>query len=203
VSCRLSFPSLQCRSLFLIGVCTSRQGTDTLLWCPSHCNVAVTEVHMPPTYTHPPPLPFLSALSTPNTKDQHLFLLLRRNHSFRRIQDSWPPGPFRCPVCVCACLPVFMCVLVDLFCPPPTTTTTVLPIPHSVCPSSPCFAKIVSSGNVCGNVHKTASVGGHAHGRERKSGMGVTFLLSHCRKGVEWCVNRREIVGLVGIAELD
>jgi hypothetical protein len=41
------------------------------------------------------------------------------------------------------------------------------------------------------------------HGRERKSGMGVTFLLSHCRKGVEWCVNRREIVGLVGIAELD
>ena len=44
---------------------------------------------------------------------------------------------------------------------------------------------------------------GHAHGRERKSGMGVTFLLSHCRKGVEWCVNRREIVGLVGIAELD
>jgi hypothetical protein len=32
---------------------------------------------------------------------------------------------------------------------------------------------------------------------------GVTFLLSHCRKGVEWCVNRREIVGLVGIAELD
>jgi hypothetical protein len=26
---------------------------------------------------------------------------------------------------------------------------------------------------------------GHAHGRERKSGMGVTFLLSHCRKGVE------------------
>ena len=47
------------------------------------------------------------------------------------------------------------------------------------------------------------SVDGHAHGRERKSGMGVTFLLSHCRKGVEWCVNRREIVGLVGIAELD
>jgi hypothetical protein len=44
---------------------------------------------------------------------------------------------------------------------------------------------------------------GHAHGRERKSGMGVTFLLSHCRKGVGWCVNRREIVGLVGIAELD
>jgi hypothetical protein len=44
---------------------------------------------------------------------------------------------------------------------------------------------------------------GHAHGRERKSGMGVTFLLSHCRKGVEWCVNRREIVGLVGIAERD
>jgi len=44
---------------------------------------------------------------------------------------------------------------------------------------------------------------GHAHGRECKSGMGVTFLLSHCRKGVEWCVNRREIVGLVGIAELD
>ena len=41
---------------------------------------------------------------------------------------------------------------------------------------------------------------GHAHGRERKSGMGVTFLLSHCRKGVEWHVNRREIVGLVGIA---
>ena len=132
VSCRLSFPSLQCRSLFLIDVCTSRQGTDTLLWCPSHCNVAVTEVHMPPTYTHPPPLPFLSALSTPNTKDQHLFLLLRRNHSFRRIQDSWPPGPFRCPVCVCACLPVFICVLVDLFCPPPTTTATVLPIPHPI-----------------------------------------------------------------------
>jgi hypothetical protein len=47
------------------------------------------------------------------------------------------------------------------------------------------------------------NVSGHAHGRERKSGMGVTFLLSHCRKGVEWCVNRREIVGLVGIAELD
>jgi len=47
------------------------------------------------------------------------------------------------------------------------------------------------------------SLVGHAHGRERKSGMGVTFLLSHCRKGVEWCVNRREIVGLVGIAELD
>ena len=44
---------------------------------------------------------------------------------------------------------------------------------------------------------------GHAHGRERKSVMGVTFLLSHCRKGVGWCVNRREIVGLVGIAELD
>jgi hypothetical protein len=44
---------------------------------------------------------------------------------------------------------------------------------------------------------------GHAHGRERKSGMGVTFLLSHCRKGVGWCVNLREIVGLVGIAELD
>jgi hypothetical protein len=33
--------------------------------------------------------------------------------------------------------------------------------------------------------------------------MGVTFLLSHCRKGVEWYVNRREIVGLVGIAERD
>jgi hypothetical protein len=33
--------------------------------------------------------------------------------------------------------------------------------------------------------------------------MGVTFLLSHCRKGVGWCINRREIVGLVGIAELD
>ena len=114
---------------------------------------------MPPTYTHPPPLPFLSALSTPNTKDQHLFLLLRRNHSFRRIQDSWPPGPFRCPVCVCACLPVFICVLVDLFCPPPTTTATVLPIPHPIDTSSPCFAKCVSSGNVCGNVHKTASVG--------------------------------------------
>jgi hypothetical protein len=44
---------------------------------------------------------------------------------------------------------------------------------------------------------------GHARGRERKSGMGVTFLLSHCRKGVEWCANRREIVGLVGIAERD
>jgi hypothetical protein len=130
-----------------------------LLWCPSHCNVAVSEVHIPPTHTHPPPLPFLSALSTSNTKDQHLFLLLRRNHSFRRIQDSWPPGPFRCPVCVCTCLSVFICALVDLFCPPLTTTTTVLPIPHSVCSSSPYFAKFVSSGNVCGNVHKTASVG--------------------------------------------
>jgi len=113
---------------------------------------------MPPTYTHPPPLPFLSALSTPNTKDQHLFLLLRRNHSFRRIQDSWPPGPFRYPVCVCTCLSVFMCALVDLFCPPPTTTT-VLPIPHPIDTSSPYFAKCMSSGNVCGNVHKTASVG--------------------------------------------
>ena len=121
----------------MIDVCTSRQGTGTLLWCPSHCNVAVTEVHMPPTYTHPPPLPFLSALSTPNTKDQHLFLLLRRNHSFRRIQDSWPPGPFRCPVCVCTCLSAFICVLVDLFCPPPPTTTTGLTIPRRLCPSSP------------------------------------------------------------------
>ena len=44
---------------------------------------------------------------------------------------------------------------------------------------------------------------GHAHGRERKSGMGVTFLPSHCRKGVEWYVNRHEIVGLVGIATQD
>ena len=44
---------------------------------------------------------------------------------------------------------------------------------------------------------------GHAHGRERKSGMGVTFLPSHCRKGVEWHVNRHEIVGLVGIAPPD
>jgi hypothetical protein len=145
VSCRLSFPSLQCRSPFLIDVCTSRQGTDTLLWCPSHCNMAVTEVHMPPTYTHPPPLPFLSALSTPNTKDQHLC-------------------PFRCPVCVCACLPVFICVLVDLFCPPPATPATVLPIPPPIDTSSriyliPYFAKCMSSGNVCGNVHKTASVG--------------------------------------------
>ena len=58
VSCRLSFPSLQCRSLFLIDVCTSRRGTDTLLWCPSQCNVAVTEVHTPPTHTHPPPPAF-------------------------------------------------------------------------------------------------------------------------------------------------
>ena len=62
-------------------------------------------------------------------------------------------------MCVCACLPVFICVLVDLFCPPPTTTATVLPIPHPIYTSSPCFAKCVSSGNVCGNVHKTASVG--------------------------------------------
>ena len=61
---------------------SARRGTETLLWCPSHCNVAVTEVHIPPTHAHPPPLPFLSALSTSNTKDQHLFLLLRRNHSF-------------------------------------------------------------------------------------------------------------------------
>ena len=60
---------------------------------------------------------------------------------------------------MCACLPVFTCVLVDLFCPPPPTTTTVLPIPPPVCPSSPHFPKFVSSGNVCGNVHKTASVG--------------------------------------------
>ena len=53
------------------------------------------------------------------------------------------------------------------------------------------------------NIGSCAARRGHAHGRERKSGMGVTFLLSHCRKGVGWCVNRREIVGLVGIAELD
>jgi hypothetical protein len=51
--------------------------------------------------------------------------------------------------------------------------------------------------------HFSLPSNGHAHGRERKSGMGVTFLLSHCRKGVEWCGNRREIVGLVGIAERD
>jgi hypothetical protein len=44
-------------------------------------------------------------------------------------------------VCVCTCLSVFTCALVDLFCPPLTTTTTVLPIPHSVCPSSPHFVK--------------------------------------------------------------
>ena len=54
-----------------------------------------------------------------------------------------------------------------------------------------------------GHQERVTVMAGHAHGRERKSGMGVTFLLSHCRKGVEWCVNRREIVGLVGIAELD
>ena len=80
VSGRLSFSSLQRRSPFLIGVCTSRRGTDTLLWCPSQCNVAVTGVQTPPTHAHPPTLPFASALSTSNTKDQHLFLLLRRNH---------------------------------------------------------------------------------------------------------------------------
>jgi hypothetical protein len=33
-------------------------------------------------------------------------------------------------------------VLVDLFCPPLTTTTTVLTIPHRLCPSSPYFAKL-------------------------------------------------------------
>jgi hypothetical protein len=54
-------------------------------------------------------------------------------------------------VCARAGLNVFTRALVDLFCPP-TTTATVLPIPHLFCPSSPHFAKFVSSGNVCGTV---------------------------------------------------
>jgi hypothetical protein len=62
-------------------------------------------------------------------------------------------------VCVCTCLSGFTCVLVAVFCPPPPTITTVLPIPHPVCTSSPHFAKFVSSGSVCGNVLKTGSVG--------------------------------------------
>jgi hypothetical protein len=35
---------------------------------------------------------------------------------------------------VCACLSVCMCVSVDLFCPPLTTTTTFLTTPHRLCP---------------------------------------------------------------------
>jgi hypothetical protein len=98
----------------------------------------------------PTRLPCLSPVrSTSNTKDQHLFLLLllRRNHGFRRIQDSWPPGPFRCPVCVC--VPVFMCshacwstcfVLPPPPPPPPLFCPSLIPfVPHPRVSRNLCF----------------------------------------------------------------
>jgi hypothetical protein len=86
----------------------------------------------------------------------------------------------------------------DLDPPPRTYFSTLLPAAVDIPPAPSTTAK---KSNIC--LSREVRGLGHAHGRERKSGMGVTFLPSHCRKGVEWHVNRHEIVGLVGIAPPD
>jgi hypothetical protein len=105
---------------------------------------ALSCIYHPHTPTRlPPPSPVSSALQ--NIEKPLVLLSHRSSHKFPRIQNLWPPGPFRCPVCVCAVLNVFICMLVDLFCPPPTASATVLPLPHSLCSLSSYLLKMASS----------------------------------------------------------
>ena len=79
--------------------------------------MAVTEVHIPSTHTHPPPLPFASALSTSNTKDQRFFVEITHFDEFR-IRGLLVHLGARC-----VCVPVFLyscaCCSACFVLPPP------------------------------------------------------------------------------------
>ena len=145
--CHVAFPFPLCNAVLSLltdlrgckHVRTPRSGVrHTATWR------ALSYIYHPHTPTRlPPPSPVSSALQ--NIEDQPKIVPHLHTHKFRRIQNLWPPGPFRCPVCVCAVLNVFICVLVDLFCPPPTASATVLPLPHSLCSLSSYFLKMASS----------------------------------------------------------